>query len=133
MLTPLAKPDGGVRPLAIGEALRRLTARAICLQSRPRFSADLQPHQHAVSTSAGCETVHKCVTAMTELEPDLVVSALDVTNAFNSIQRLHCLATVRRMRPEIARFVELWYDRESAYYYRDSEGALHRIGAQLQR
>ena len=116
-----------MRHLAVGEALRRLTARAICLQLGSAFRAALAPHQHVVAVSAGCETVHKCVTVIAEQDPDIVVSALDVTNAFNSIQRLHSPEAIRRMRPELARFVELWYNRGSAYVYRDAEGVLHEV------
>eukprot|EP00973_Karenia_brevis_P050268 6976389-Karenia_brevis.AAC.1 len=107
MLTPLSKPDGGIRPLAVGEALRRLTAKAICLQMSSAFHEDLKAHQYAVAVGAGCETVHKCVSAIVDSDSDVVVTALDVQNAYNSIQRLHCLQAVRRYRPELARFVEL--------------------------
>ena len=42
-LTPLAKPQDGVRPLAIGEVLRRITARAVCIQCCSEMSDDLRP------------------------------------------------------------------------------------------
>ena len=67
--------------------------------------------------------------ALAEMDLDLFVSALDVTNAFNNIQRLHCLEVFRRSRAELAPFVELWYGRDSVCVYRDSEGALHDISA----
>ena len=56
------------------------------------------PHQFAVVVPAGCETVHKGVEALAELEDDVVASALDVKNAFNFIQKLPCLPAVRRLR-----------------------------------
>ena len=43
--------------------------------------------------------------------------------------RVRCLEAVRRLRPELAPFVELWYNRASAYVYRDADGALHGIPA----
>ena len=57
-LTPLAKPNAGVRPLAVGEVLRRVTARAICMQSRSALSADLRPHQFAVGVRGGGEIIY---------------------------------------------------------------------------
>ena len=62
-LTPLAKPlpKGGIRPLAVGEVLRRFMARSICLQYRRKFEEDLSPHQFAVAKSSGVEVVHKSV------------------------------------------------------------------------
>ena len=131
-LSPLAKPDGGIRPLAVGEVLRRLAARAVCHQCQEAFRKDLAPHQFAVAVGAGCETIHKSVSALAELDADLVVSAVDVTNAFNSILRARCLAAVRALRPELVRFVELWYGRSSAYLFRDELGA-RALGAQLRR
>ena len=68
-----------------------------------------------------------CVHALAELDGDMVVSALDVTNALNCIKCLHCLVAVRRLLPELAPFVELWYDREGAYSFRDSESTLHDL------
>ena len=65
-LFPLAKPGGGIRPLAVGEAFRRLTSRALCLQLRDSFREDLAPHQDAVALGAGCGIVRKSVAALAE-------------------------------------------------------------------
>ena len=87
----------------------------------------MRPHHNAVAVSPGCEILHKCVTGFAELHPDMVASALDVTNASNSIQRQHCLEAVRRLRAEPAPFVQRWYNRGSTYVHCDLEGALHEV------
>ena len=80
-MTPLAKPSGGVRPLAVGESIRRLTAGAVCMQCRQQFGTDRGSHQYEVGMSGGCEAILKCITARTQEEPDSVVIALEVRNA----------------------------------------------------
>ena len=54
-LIALRKSNGDVRPIAIGETLRRVTAKAICLQKRDDFSDYFQPLQHGVATPSGQE------------------------------------------------------------------------------
>ena len=77
-LAPLAKPAGGVRPLAVGEILRRITARAVCMRAKDAFAADLVPHQFAVGLMGGCEAVLKSIEVRVHEDPDIVVLALDV-------------------------------------------------------
>ena len=54
-LIALSKCNGDVRPIAIGECLRCITARAICRQEREAFADYFCPIQHGVSTSSGSE------------------------------------------------------------------------------
>ena len=57
-LTPLAKPDGGIRPLAVGEFFRRFISRNLCLQFQNAFRENLRPHQYAVGIGAACEAIY---------------------------------------------------------------------------
>jgi hypothetical protein len=52
----LHKKDGGIRPIPIGNCLRRLTSKLVCFQSRNIVNSYLSPHQHGVATKLGCET-----------------------------------------------------------------------------
>ena len=45
-LIALPKSNGDVRPIAIGEVFRRITARAICQQQKKPFATFLSPFQH---------------------------------------------------------------------------------------
>ena len=128
-ITPLAKASGGVRPLAVGEALRRVCARAVCMQCRDLFEEDLSPHQFAVGLAGGCEAILKCIDVRTQEDPDSVVIALDVRNAYNSILRGACLRSLRRLRPELAAFADLFYRRHSSYTFRGADGAVRVLTA----
>jgi hypothetical protein len=61
-LLAMAKPiDGqpdGVKPLAVGEVLHRLVARAVGLQLRDPFQQHFAPLQYGVATPGGCEAIY---------------------------------------------------------------------------
>lgn len=128
-LTPLAKPGNGVRPLAVGETVRRLTARAVCSQCRDEFAEDLAPHQFAVGMPGGCEVVYKCVLAAAEMHPESLVVAVDLRNAYNRILRGSCVEGLESCRPALGPFVRLFYQRASCYQYRDGGGQVHDVTA----
>ena len=49
-LIALPKQNGDVRPIAVGEAIRRIAAKAICMHMKNSFSSFFAPIQHGVST-----------------------------------------------------------------------------------
>ena len=54
-LIALPKVNRDVRPTAIGETWRRVTARAICFQKRKEFADCFTPLQHGVSVEGGAD------------------------------------------------------------------------------
>ena len=86
-LIALPKANGAVRPIAIGESLRRITARAICLQERSSFSEYFSPIQHGVATAGGAELLTHHIQLHMDQNPEWSVLKTDVSNAFNSISR----------------------------------------------
>ena len=86
-LSALHKPNGGVRPVAIGESLMRLGGKALCLQLRQALQDRLKPHQLGVATPAGCETTVLALRALREIKPEWGILQIDVANAFNTVSR----------------------------------------------
>jgi hypothetical protein len=88
-LCALHKKDGGIRPTAIGNCLRRLTSKLACFQSRNIVNSYLSPHQLGVATKLGCEAaIHTTRTFVNnDLNRSKVVLKLDFKNAFNSVER----------------------------------------------
>ncbi|KAL2650793.1 hypothetical protein R1flu_018921 [Riccia fluitans] len=86
-LLAIEKDSGGVRPIAIGEALYRLVARSLSLQFRATFSDHFEPWQFGVATRGGCETIVHGLQAIVDLHPDWMVLQLDIQNAFNTVSR----------------------------------------------
>jgi hypothetical protein len=54
-LCALHKKNGGIRPIAIGNCLRRLTSKLVCFQSRNIVNSYLSPHQLGVATKLRCK------------------------------------------------------------------------------
>ena len=96
----LTKKDGGLRPISMGETLRRLTGKAAAYQLRERTSVHLRPFQWGVNTSRGCATIAHTARDYLRRHPDHVLLKLDIANAFNSQSRGAFLAAVATSFPE---------------------------------
>ncbi|GJP82181.1 hypothetical protein CLOP_g12390 [Closterium sp. NIES-67] len=124
-LVALAKPNGDVRPIAIGEVLVRVLSRAVCLQLRDQMArVFLASQQFGVGVTCGTEvTVRGVVRALAD-HPGWVVLQLDVANAFNSFfrdvlfQALHASPEFRCLIP----FIRLFYGTPSDLIYRAGRG-----------
>ena len=89
-LVAVPKPAGGIRPIAIGETLRRLVGK--CLMSTVRDDArnHFWPEQAGVTVPAGAECLVHAVRGWLrrhEDAQDRVLVKLDFANAFNLVSR----------------------------------------------
>ena len=113
-VVPIPKPQGGVRPIAVGEVLFRLMNRAVSAELGAKIGKNMQPLQWGVGVSGGAEIVSHAVqiahdTILADLtahkqrvreeqddegndEPSstydpLVIWSTDIINAFNELRR----------------------------------------------
>ena len=109
-LIALAKPDGGVRPIAIGELVYRLCTKATLRHLlRPDF---LLPTQFGVGTPGGVEPIIHAVdqaVSNPQLGHTHLVS-LDFRNAFNTIDRCEIAAAARAHAPVMYRLAKWAYN-----------------------
>ena len=109
-LIALAKPDGGIRPIAIGEVLRRLASRAVCHQWKESLGIRFSPFQYGVQTKGGAEQVLHVIRTHHSLHPRHALIRIDCKNAFNCVSRTAFLRAVlddpdlRVLFPFIAQF-----------------------------
>ena len=96
-----AKKDGGIRPIAVGNILRRLTAKTIARRVQERAASLLAPHQLGVGVKNGCEAILHTVRKVLESDPSLFCLQVDFQNAFNLVSREVGLEEVARLFPEI--------------------------------
>ena len=82
-LIALPKASGDVRPIAIGEVFRRVTAKCICAQMKSEFSNFFSPLQHGVSTEGGTDLLLHHIQLLLEANSDWIVLKTDAKNAFN--------------------------------------------------
>lgn len=105
---PLRKKDGGVRPIAVGEVLRRLVARMLCNDEKVRAKAVEvlgKVGQMGVGRKNGAEAVVHAVRSWVEGveqgELGGVALKLDIVNAFNSVDRGEVLVRLREHFPDL--------------------------------
>ncbi|MHB1956108.1 MAG: reverse transcriptase domain-containing protein [Sulfobacillus sp.] len=115
MLIPLPKANGKVRPIAIGEQLKRAADAYMNTQILQQARSLCQPHQFGLGTPGGCERVVHGVNAMLA-NTNNVAFLLDIVNAFNAKSRAKILREIYA-NPSLAkcwRLVNWTYGSESA-------------------
>ena len=123
-LIAFSKPDGGIRPIAIGNTLRRLTAKAAANFVKDASVSKLFPHQLGVSIPGGAEAiVHAarsfCSSKRNSEEPALLLK-IDFENAFNSIRRDNFLRIVKVELPTIYPYIYQCYSEKSCLFFNGS-------------
>ena len=85
-LMALEKKTGGIRPKAVGYALRRIAAKCANTYAASQLADYFSPIQLGVGTSGGCEAAVHATRRYIEAMPDgHVVAKIDFCNAFNSL------------------------------------------------
>jgi len=105
------KKNGGIRPIAVGEALRRLAAKTLCEQSKQEARDYLWPLQVGCGSRLGTEiTIHTLRQWVSRHSgSDKLLLKIDFTNAFNCIDRSAVLREVCGHFPRLARWTAWCY------------------------
>ena len=127
-VSALQKPDGGVRGIVVGDTLRRMVARTMAQQFSAQVELATSPHQYALKTKAGCETVAHILQVLTELDEEATVS-VDGIGAFDFISRNAMMSGLRFMvgGDRVLPFVRAFYREPSSYLWEDDVGEVHPI------
>ena len=128
-LRALAKPDGGVRRIVVGDIVRRLVARTMAKQIEKKAEKATAPFQCALSTKAGCECVAHIVQALTDQDVNATVVTVDGVGAFDLISRNATLEGLLSMEggDQILPFARLFYGTTSTYLWEDEMGNTQEI------
>ena len=105
-LTPLQKPNGGIRPIAVGELFYRGAMKALL----KHFLSDraLAPFQLGVGSKGGVEPILHLLDDVADQADDVEeLVSLDFTNAFNEVSREFMFRAVKKFNPRLLRAV-LW-------------------------
>ena len=107
-LIPLDK-NPGLRPIGIGEVLRRIIGKMVVWVLRPDLQQAAGDLQMCVGQAGGCEAgVHAMHTIFQEEETHGIIQ-VDANNAFNTINRNVFMHNIKIICPEIAIFVQNCY------------------------
>ena len=99
-LPALRKPGGGVRGIATGDVFRRLVSRVLARAFANVFDEATRPHQFALRTRAGTDSLAAMLRAATELDPDATIVSLDGRVRMTASAAQPSWANSRRLRPK---------------------------------
>ena len=126
-LVAIDKPNGGVRPVAIGEIFSKLAGIILLQRYEKSLEPLFAPMQQGVFSQAGCERiVHKLRDRWLDGHSILTV---DMQNAFNSPSReeiAKCVFAFATLKP-FQRFFAAEYSNASELLFYGSDGSLTDI------
>jgi hypothetical protein len=114
------KEGSDVRPIAVGEVMRRLAGKAALLAIGSRARDILLPFQVAVNVQAGAEGIVRAARLYLGAhfnQIDRAELSVDIKNAFNTIDRAHVLRSVSEKLPGLAAFAYWCYATPSHLIY----------------
>ncbi|KAJ0538826.1 putative reverse transcriptase domain-containing protein [Helianthus annuus] len=121
-LTPLLKPDNGIRPIAVGAIWRRLVSKAAMRGVGKEMAKYLGDFQFGVGIPSGAEAVlHSANRFLNMFHSDgsLAMITVDFSNAFNLVDRTALLSEVRTRCPSISLWVDFLYGQPARLYVGD--------------
>ena len=127
-LIPLDKGEGAVRPIGVGEVLRRIMGKCVTKVTKPDVIDASGSLQVCAGHKSGREAAIHAMRELFEHDNSDAVLLIDASNAFNSLNRAAALHNIRVLCPSIATYA-INTDREPARLFivggqelRSSEG-----------
>ena len=120
-LIALNKKDGGVRPIVVGQVLRRIASKLVNRHGTTKLKNGFTPLQLGVGVPRGMEAaVHASRIFLENLDPDEALVKLDFKNAFNSLRRDSILEAAKQSLPEAYAYIHASYGSSSHLFYQDN-------------
>ncbi|CAL1131071.1 unnamed protein product [Cladocopium goreaui] len=127
-LTALTKPGGaGVRGIATGDALRRLTARTLARTHAAVFDTATRPYQFALHACAGTDALAAVLSAALDTDPSITVVSVDGRSAYDTISRVAVFNKLLEVAPALVPFTRAWYGAPSEFLWWEQHNVCHRV------
>ena len=114
-LIPLAK-NPGLRPVGIGEILRRITGKVMVSHIRKDLISSVGSLQVFAGHEAGCESIMHAMRKIYEEEESEAILLVDASNAFSSVNRKIFLDNIGIICPPLVKFVRYCYNLPSRLF-----------------
>ena len=108
-LIPLDKGEGAVRPIGVGEVLRRIMGKCVTKVTKPDVIDASGSLQVCAGHKSGSEAAIHAMRELFEHDNSDAVLLIDASNAFNSLNRAAALYNNRVLCPSIATYVIITY------------------------
>ena len=119
-LLALNKKCGGIRPIAIGNCLRRMAAKLINKYASRFFKSHFLPIQFGAGAKCGSEYVIHSTRSFVENNPKAVIIKIDFANAFNCVDRSWLLSQANKLKTPGLKFILNAYDQKSSLFYNET-------------
>ena len=115
-LIPLLKAPTGIRPIGIGEVLRRIIGKAVINEIKPEIMESAGSLQLCAGQRAGCEAAAHAMGEIFEEEDTDAVLFIDASNAFNTLNRTALLHNIHYLCPPMATYINNCYQKPSRLF-----------------
>ena len=126
-LIPLDK-NPGVRPIGIGEVLRRIVGKTISRRAKLEIKEAAGPLQTCAGHGAGAEAAIHAMKEIFDAEGTDAVLLIDASNAFNRLNRAVAMSNVWITCPEIATYINNTYRKPSRLFVTGGKEMLSQEG-----
>ena len=128
-LRPLEKPTGGIRPLTLGNVVRRAALAALVRQKSSDNAKAVGSAQFGISRKSGIDLLQKSLRAHMAVNPNGVLVAIDFVAAFQNVSRSAVFAAVSKHAPWLQEAASAWYGGAAVHTIFDDAGNLTQVHA----
>ena len=125
-LIPLDKDPGSeelkIRPIGIGEVLRRVVGKSIMMFLKPETAEAAGPLQTCAGLPGGADAAIHAMRETFESDETEVMLLVDAENAFNCLNREASLKNINILCPEFSKYLVNTYRRASRLYINNFNG-----------
>ena len=114
-LIPLDK-NPGVRPIGIGEVLRRIVGKAVISIIKPEILQSAGSLQLCAGLPSGCEAAVHALSDIYSRDSTDAILLVDASNAFNALNRKALLHNIRYVCPPMATYIRNCYTTSSRLF-----------------
>ena len=122
-LIPLDK-NPGVRPVGVGEVIRRIVGKAITMSLKPELIESTGPIQVCAGIKGGVEAAIHSLRKIYDEPQTQGILLVDANNAFNSLNRKVALKNIQYVCPEFSTYLINTYREPSNLYVSGSKDVL---------
>ena len=127
-LVPLKKQDDSVRPVGIGETLRRIISKAVVTLLKPDILEATGCLQTCAGLEGGIEAAVHAMRHIFESDNCEAVILIDAENAFNRLNRKVALSNIKQLCPNFYQFLHNSYCSPAKLFMEDGSHILSEEG-----
>ena len=127
-LFPLDKEEDAVRPIGVGKVIRRIMGKCVMHVTKPDVIDASGSLQVCAGQKSGSEAAIHAMRSIFDANETDAVLLIDVSNAFNALNRVAALHYIRVLSPTLATYVINTYRQPARLFITDGEEIISAKG-----